>query len=216
MGDPNLEQPTPTLKSIPTPTVSSTGTEHLPLHDSDKHTGLATEDVQSNPKIETTYGFADATANAVEPRRMSDLLARSEPPAEHVAVSEPAPVIQQEGAQKIADLKTERDLTLQGSLGDLTQADRKKIGEIDKNLASLNTVNEPVPSYLGTPKGWDAETPSATPQVLNTTQEVQAAEPIISPISRSPEPVITAAPNPGFVDRLKGLFVGRKPQNSGI
>ena len=184
MSDPNLE-PTPTATLEPTPEPTPSITPPTPAE-------------------------SPTATNTEEPRRMSDLLARTEAPTESVTASEPAPVIQQtEGAQKVADLKAERDLTLQGSLGDLTQADRKKIGEIDKNLASLSTVNEPVPSYLGTPQGWDAEAQNATPQVLNTTQEAQAAEPI-SPISRSPEPVLTAAPNPGIVDRLKGLFVGRK------
>ena len=215
MGDPNLEPtPTATLEptSAPTPEPTPSVTPSTPAE-------------------------SPTNANIEKPRSMSELLAGIRPVTEPVATSgaptpgtpEPTPIVtpvepitptseyvnptpfvpQTDGAQKVADLKAERDLTLQGSLGDLTQADRKKIGEIDKNLASLSTVNEPVPSYLGTPQGWDAEAQNATPQVLNTTQEAQAAEPI-SPISRSPEPVLTAAPKPGIVDRLKGLFVGRK------
>jgi hypothetical protein len=179
-----------------------------------QHTQVATPEAQ--PAAAPADIINSTTINTEEPRRMSDLLARTEPPAEPVATSEPAPIIPQaEGVQRVADLKAERNLILQSSLGDLTQADRGKLTRIDNDLASLSTGNEPVPPYLGSPQGWDAEAPIVTTPAVSNTAQVQAAEPI-SPISHSPEPVLAAGPRPGIVDRFKSLFAGRKTQSSGI
>ena len=120
------------------------------------------------------------------------------------------PATDSETQARIESLKAQRSLNIERSLGDLTPADRNMIKGIDTELASINPTPETKPSYLGTAPGWDSET--VTPAVSN---EAAAPEPTSSTLN-NPEPVMAAAPKTGFLDKLKGLFIGRKTQHSGI
>lgn len=124
---------------------------------------------------------------------------------------------------KIDSLKAERDLKIKGTLGDSTLPDRREIERIDTELASLDASAKTLPSYLGSPPGWDTDHNTNAYGALNPNKAAVVETPPPPAPSITPEiPVIPVSDNApksqGLLSRLfGGLFSSpQKPPQTEI